>query len=251
MINQKQLGEKIKQLRESRELSQESLASKVNLPRPAISQIESGQRKVDSLELKKIAKLFSISVDELLADEKTTEKKKSKRKKITMPKLHKEKFKQVLLYILEKCGAKPNVGETVLYKLLYFCDFDFYEVFEKPLTGMNYRKINYGPAPCDFDEITKKMFKNGQLKKITTEYYGKPQKKYIPLVRADLKEIGVEEKEIIDKVINKLSDMDASTIAEYSHQDIPCEVTPDKEIIDYELVFYRKPAYSVRNYPEE
>ena len=251
MITQKKLGQKIKKLREQMGWSQEIFASKLNLPRPAISQIESGQRKVDSLELKKIAELFSVSIDELLLDTTRTKREKKKRKRFTMPKLDKEKFKQVLLYILEKCGAKPNVGETVLYKLLYFCDFDFYELYEKPLTGMKYRKINYGPAPCDFDELVEEMIKNDELKRISTEYYGNPQKKYIPLINADLKEIGVEGKEVIDKVINKLSDMDATRIAEYSHQDIPCDTTPDKEVIDYELVFYRKPAYSVRNYQEE
>ena len=250
MITQKKLGEKIRKLREDIDFSQESLALKLNLPRPAISQIESGQRKVDSLELEKIAKLFNISVDELLADE--IKIKQKTKKKFIMSKLEKEKFKQVLLYILEKCGAKPNVGETVLYKLLYFCDFDFYEIYEKSLTGMNYRRINYGPAPCDFDEIVKEMLEDGQLKKINTEYYGNPQKKYIPLVDVELgkAKIGVEGKEVIDKVINRLSDMNASAIADYSHQDIPCDTTPNKEIIDYELVFYRKPAYSVRNYPE-
>lgn len=251
MITSQKLGKKIKKFREGLDLSQESLASKLNLSRPTISYIELGQRKVDSLELEKIANLFNVSVDELLTDEKEKRKKMRKEKKSTIPKFYKEKFKQVLLYILEKCGAKPNVGETVLYKLLYFCDFDFYELHERPLTGMSYRKIKYGPAPCVFDEIIKEMIKDGQLKKIIAEYYGKPQKKYIPLVNADLTKIGVEGKEVIDKAINKLSDMDATRMAEYSHQDIPCDTTPDKEIIDYELVFYRKPAYSVRNYPEE
>ena len=45
--------------------------------------------------------------------------------------------------------------------------------------------------------------------------------------------------------------MNASGIADYSHGDIPCDTTPNKEIISYELVFYRKPAYSVRNYSNE
>lgn len=251
MITQKKLGQKIKKLREDLGWSQEVLASKLNLPRPAISQIESGQRKIDSLEIKKIAKLFNTSLDELLTEDKKTKAEPKRKRKISIPKLDRGKFKQVLLYILEKCGAKPNVGETVLYKLLYFCDFDFYEIHEKLLTGMSYRKINYGPAPCDFNEIISEMIEKGEIKKINTEYYGNPQKKYIPLVDVDLKKIGLEGKEIIDKVINKLSDMDAATITEYAHRDIPCDTTPDKEIINYELVFYRAPAYSVRNYPEE
>ena len=39
-----------------------------------------------------------------------------------------KKLKNVILYILEKCAGKPNVGETVLYKLLYFIDFDNFEI---------------------------------------------------------------------------------------------------------------------------
>ncbi|MDD4141558.1 MAG: hypothetical protein PHR20_02025 [Bacteroidales bacterium] len=34
----------------------------------------------------------------------------------------------VLLYILERCSGKTNVGKTVLYKLLYFSDFNYYEL---------------------------------------------------------------------------------------------------------------------------
>lgn len=258
MVTYKQLGEKIKRLREGRGWPQELLAEKLNLPRPAISQIESGQRKVGSLELKRITKLFNVSFDELFDEEyNKISKGISQKKKCVALKFNqasKAKLKQVLLYILEKCGAKPNVGETVLYKLLYFCDFNFYELYEKPLTGLTYKRIKFGPSPCGFEGIVKEMIKKGQLKKITADYYGKPQKKYIPLIEADLEKvkIGVNGKEVIDNVINsRLSDMNASAIADYSHQDIPCETTPEDEIIDYELVFYRKPAYSVRNYPED
>ncbi len=256
MITHKQLGEKIKKLREGRNWSQELLAKKLNLPRPAVSQIELGQRKIDSLELKAITELFNVSFDELIGNDGKIPQKIKKGGAISV-KLNlstKENLKQVLLYILSKCGAKPNVGETVLYKLLYFCDFNFYELYEKSLTGLTYKRIKFGPAPCGFHEVVKEMIKDGQLKKINTKYYGKSQKKYIPLERADLEKvkIGVNAKEVIDDVINsRLSDMNASAIADYSHQDIPCETTPEDEVIDYELVFYRKPAYSVRNYPED
>lgn len=45
--------------------------------------------------------------------------------------------------------------------------------------------------------------------------------------------------------------MNASTISEYSHQDVPWIVTPERHRIDYESVFYRTPAYSVREYTED
>jgi hypothetical protein len=54
---------------------------------------------------------------------------------------NKEKFKELLLYILYEVGMKPNIGKTVLYKLLYFCDFNFYELYGKSITGMQYIKL--------------------------------------------------------------------------------------------------------------
>ncbi len=250
MITKHKLAEKIKKLREDRDLSQEELASRLGVPRPSISQIESGQRDISSIELAKLSKIFDISVDELLSEEKEHREVKRQSK---MPKFNKDKFKQVLLYILEKCGARANVGETVLYKLLYFSDFDYYEMYENYLTGASYRKISYGPAPCDFQKVVEEMITDGQLKKVTADYHGKAQKKYLPLVRAEIDKWNwaAREKEVIDSVIERLSSMDATTISDYSHSDIPWEVAEDKEFIDYEAVFYRKPAYSVRVYPEE
>lgn len=253
MITKHKLAEIIKKMREDRELSQEDLAAKLGVPRPSISQIESGQRDVSSIELAKIAKIFEISVDDLLSPDLGEKECRDMKKEAKAPKFDKEKFKQVLLYILDKCGAKANVGETVLYKLLYFSDFNYYELFEDYLTGAAYRKISYGPAPCDFQMITQEMIDEGKLKKVTTEYYGKSQKKYLPLVDADINgwKWSAREKEVIDNVIERLSGMDATTISEFSHEDIPWEVTKDKDIIDYDTVFYRKPPFSVRAYPEE
>lgn len=251
MITKQELAKRIKKFREDLELSQEQLAGKLGLPRPSISQIESGQREISSIELAKLAQIFEISTDDILSPE--LEKKKVKDAKITfaMPKFNREKFKQVLLYILEKCGAKANVGETVIYKLLYFIDFNFYELYEEYLTGATYRKISYGPAPCEIKDVIREMIKNKQLKKVVTDYFEKPQKKYLPLIEPDLGILNAQEKEIIDKVIDNLSSMNASTITDYSHHDIPWEVTQDKKIINYDTVFYRKPPYSVRSYPEE
>lgn len=252
MITKHKLAERIKKLREDLGLSQEELARMLELPRPSISQIESGQRDINSIELAKVAKIFEISVDDLLSPE-LDKAEKVLRKTSRLPRFDKEKFKQVLLYILEKCGARANVGETVLYKVLYFADFNYYELFEDYLTGAAYRKISYGPAPCDFKNIIEEMIDEGQIKKVTTEYYGKPQKKYLPLVNADIDKWNwsAREKKVIDDVIERLSSMDAIAITEYSHNDIPWEVTKDKEIIKYDTVFYRTLPYSVRAYPEE
>lgn len=250
MITKNELAKRIKKFREDIGFSQEELATKLNLPRPSISQIESGQREVSSIELAKLSEIFRISTDDLLSPDLEKECHLPK-KRFNKHKFNKEKFKQVLLYILEKCGAKPNVGETVLFKLLYFVDFNYYELYEDYLTGEVYRKISYGPAPCHFNKTVNEMIKNKQLEKITTDYFGRPQKKYIPSVKPNFEMLSGKELKVIDEVIERLSSMNAAAIEDYSHQDIPWEVTKDRVIIDYDTVFYRKPAYSVRMYPEE
>lgn len=259
IITQIELGKRIKTLREDFSYSQEELARVLRLARPTISQIEAGIREVSGIELAEIAKVFDISLDVLLdvqidvkeykfAQEELRKQSYPQDIRVSIPKINKSKFKNVLLYILEKCGAKPNVGETVLYKLLYFADFNFFELYEESFTGAIYRKINFGPAPQGFTEIVNEMIQKGELKRDTNNYYGKPQKRYLPLVKADLTKLKAHEKEVLDKVIDQLSDFNATEISNYSHEDIPWKVTPDKEIIDYDLVFYRMPAYSVRTY---
>ncbi|MCB0486399.1 MAG: SocA family protein, partial [Flavobacteriaceae bacterium] len=158
-----------------------------------------------------------------------------------------EKFKQVLLYLLERCGGKPNVGETVIYKLLYFADFNFYELFEEQLTGATYRKLKYGPVPREFVEIVNEMVKNQELVTVEDSYYGYPQTRYIPLKKADLNQLSAAAKTVLDSVVERFSDKSATWLSNYSHDDIPWKATAEKEVIDYELVFYRTPAYSVRD----
>ena len=53
---------------------------------------------------------------------------------------------------------------------------------------------------------------------------------------------------LIDDVLDKLSNMNATTISEYSHKDVPWITTSHGKCIDYETVFYRTAPYSVREY---
>ena len=164
-----------------------------------------------------------------------------------MTKFHEKKFTQVLHYIIHKCGAKENVGKTVLYKLLYFTDFDFYELNEVPLTGETYTKIKYGPAPLHFDEAIKSLKDDRKIQEFRTRYVY-PQKKYISLENPDISLLSGKEVELINNVTDKLSNMIATQISEFSHKDMPFVATKDGEKIDYELVFYRDSITSIRKY---
>ena len=255
----KNLGIKIKRIREKLDLSQEALTKKLGISRVAISQIETGDRKISAEEIVKFAKVFNIPADVLLdlkkdievVFEKTMKKSEKKQEiRISVPQQNLQKFKEILIYILEKIGSKPNVGETVLYKLLYFIDFNFYEKYEEQLIGATYIKNHRGPTPKEFIKIVKEM-EGKELVKVKDKYFQYPQTKYLPLRKPDLTQFKAHEKEVVDDVLNNLSNMNASEISEYSHNDVPWQTTEDGEIIEYEAVFYRTSPYSVRNYGEE
>jgi transcriptional regulator with XRE-family HTH domain len=256
----KKLGLRVKAFRESAEISQQELAERLGVSRPTISQIESGERKISADELIKLSEIFNLSVDGLLDLEKQPrvillrdkEKKKVKNQlRINVPQKNLEKFKEVLLYLLDKVGSKSNVGETVVYKLLYFIDFNFYEKYEEQLIGATYQKNRYGPTPIEFKRIVAKMLEDEELVKVESNYFNYPQTKYLPLRKPDLSKLKANEIAIIDHVLHKLSDMNASQISEYSHNDVPWLTTEDGGIIEYESVFYRTAPYSVREYGTE
>lgn len=58
--------ERLKNARTTLNLSQEFVARQMNMSRPTISAIESGQREVKAEELNRFSRLYGVSVDELL-----------------------------------------------------------------------------------------------------------------------------------------------------------------------------------------
>jgi len=250
---------RIKELREARNLKQEQVAQYLGIERPAYSQRESGDRKFQVDEIMKLADLFEISCDELLGrsvlpevilerESSTNGGEKPSQIRIEVPQKNLRKFREVLLYILNKVGAKPNVGKTVLYKLLYFIDFNYYELYEEQCIGATYYKNPHGPTPLEFQEIVKEMAENGDLEMVTSKRFQYDQKKYLPLRPCNRAELTGRDLEVIDKVLDALSDMTAHQISAYSHGDIPWIATENGKEIPYESVFYRTPAYSMREY---
>ena len=248
-LTQINLGKRIRALREEMDLSQESLADHLSVTRQAVGQIEKGERKIDSLELVKLSSFFSVSVEELL---KPVEKPhgSAQTPRVSDYKFAPDKLRSLILFILEKCGGKPNLGETVLYKLLYFIDFEATEVLGHPMTGMPYVRLQYGPVPRkkEYEQVLRIMIEQEELKIISHEYYGHQQKRYVNLCEPDSKIFSKAEEEIINRNLMQLSDMKAAEIAHYVHGDIPWKKTTDGDVIDYNLAFQRELPYSRFDY---
>lgn len=258
------LSKKIKQLREKNGFSQEYMAGNLSMSRPTYMQIEKNARELTISEAEKLASIFGMSLENFLAGkepakidiifEKGKKKKQAKKNniRISVPQEYKKKFKATLAYILKKVGGKPNVGMTVLYKLLYFIDFDYYEKFEEQLTGAVYIKNHYGPTPVMFAKITGEMQSNNELEAVSTKFYKKDQKKYFinPEYNHDLSVFSAREIKHIDNELERLSDLNAAELSDLSHDDVPWITAEYGDPLDYESVFYRTDKTSVRDYGE-
>jgi transcriptional regulator with XRE-family HTH domain len=256
------LGKFILEQRKKHNLTQEFLASEIGVSRPTYVQIEQGARDVTITEAGKLASVFGIPFEDFrrskdsavsieIKKEKTKPKIAKQEIRISVPQKNLEKFKEVLLYVLSKVGGKSNVGEAVVYKLLYFIDFDFYEKFEEQLIGATYIKNHYGPTPVEFKAVVDDMIKNGEVVKVEGKYFNYPQRKYLPVRRPNLNVLSGREIGHIDDVLARLADKNAKEMENYSHEDIPWQAAEDGKQISYESVFYRDERYSVRNYDDE
>lgn len=256
-------GKFIQQQRVKRNMTQEYLAAELGMSRPTYLHIERGERELTISEAKKLAALFDMPLSNFLAEKESEQKVTIKKKKIAIqkekgsirinvPQEKAEKFEQVLMYILAKIGGKPNIGQTVLYKLLYFIDFDYYEKFEEQLIGAKYIRNHFGPTPVMFAKIMDNMEKEGKVEKIKSKFYKHDQTKYLvnPHKPLDLSALSARELAHIDWEIDRLGDLTATQISALSHIDTPWVAAKEREPLEYEHVFYRPEETSVREYGE-
>ena len=251
----------IKSLRVERKFSQLEIAKKLGISRSSYVAFEQGKRDLAFSEAAELGKMFEISLDDIqngrvIVPEIILEKNKNIKllqkitDRISIPQERVKKFKQVLLYVLSKVGGKPNIGQTALYKLLYFIDFDYYEKFEEQLIGARYIKNTHGPTPVAFAKIINELEEEGKIETVKSKFYKYDQTKYLvnPKEKIDLSGLSGAEIAHIDWELNRLSDLTAAQISALSHKDTPWLVAKEKEQLDYEHVFYRPEETSVGEY---
>lgn len=258
-------GETITQLRTNADLSQQEVADKLEMARATYASLEANRRDPSLGEINALARLHQIAPISLIDDTHINNRVEESvapyvfdidDSGITprdVPTLKAEKLREVLLYLLEKVGAKPNVGETVLYKLLYFIDFDYYEKYGESVTGLTYVRNHYGPTPqlVEFTSIIDSMKLADELEVVETPYFSHKQKKYLPTIKPSLDRLSAKELDHINDEILRLADKSANELSELSHLDVPWLASRDKEVIDYQLAMYRTSATSVREYEDE
>lgn len=154
--------------------------------------------------------------------------------------INKKKYEQVIIYLCSKLGGVIR-GKKKLAKLLYFADFDYFEKFQKPITGDIYKALPMGPFPSKLEDVSSEM---EEKKEIIIENIEErdgyiPTEVYRCLVKPDTSVFESNEKKMLDRVVLKYGHLTGKQLEELSHAEAPYVGTEPKKEIPYELSFYR------------
>ena len=142
------------------------------------------------------------------------------------------------MYILSQCYNKPSFGKTVLCSLLYFIDFNYYAIYGELLTQETYIKTRRGIKPEHFKEVSEDLIGKKQLFLRKEPYYNRILHRYYLTIIPSCK-FSEKELEIINFVIQKLSNNNASSITKYAKYDPPIFIANLNERIDCRFVFLK------------
>ena len=163
-----------------------------------------------------------------------------------MFKLDEKKYQNTILYFAKNIGKGSVRGKKKMYKLLFYLDFDFFEKYEKPITGTIYHKLKMGPAPSYFDTITSDLEKNKALsitKRKTAPGYNDTIV-YKSLKDPDMSVFSQKEIQMLKRITDLYGGKSGTELEKLSHSEAPYMAVEDGEEIPLELSFYRGTDFS-------
>lgn len=225
-------AQKIRRIREEKKLRQSEIAPKLGISRSSYIEIEKGQKELTLTQLKCLASILDLSLEELLLDT----------SQVAQKDFNLEKYKHMVLNCLEHGGDKRDgkLTKTKLAKLVYLADFTWFYHNLMPMSGLAYRRIQQGPVPDQYFRVIDELFESGTItidKKNNSNVWliGLTEKK------APSNKLTKEEIELIKKVGKKWQDKNTQEIVDFTHKQLPWKICRTGELIPYELITQEEP----------
>lgn len=149
----------------------------------------------------------------------------------------KKKLKELILHIAEECKDDPTFGYTKLNKILFVSDFYAYIVQGRSITDATYFHLKNGPAPKQILQAQDELIQKDRAKIEEREYFGRTQKRIVPLSGPDISIFSQKELNLIAEAIELVKGKTAWEISDWTHRTIPWLLTKHKEDIPYFTAF--------------
>ena len=144
-----------------------------------------------------------------------------------------EKLKELILYISAKCAGHSKFGATKLNKILFYSDFIAFQCYGCPITGVDYQKLENGPAPRRLLPIEDQMKRDGELAIQVVPLGRNEQHRRVNLRAAKLSMFSADEIAIVDSIIDTFKDLGAGDVSQISHGEMGWKAARMKETIPY------------------
>jgi transcriptional regulator with XRE-family HTH domain len=215
----------IRGAREKKGFSQSDLALKLGISRPSYIAIEQGKRELTMGEFEKLSSILNVSFEEVENGESPNY----------------EKYKEMILSFLR---MGKNVTKTKLAKLVYLSDFAWFYDHLQSMSGMQYRKIKYGPVPDAYFRALDELKEEG---KIIIDCKNSDGKEMLIISESDsnykqkLGNISADEIALMKDIYKKWKDKKTAEIVNFTHNQLPYLMADDEEIVSYALITQEDP----------
>ena len=208
-------------MRIARGFSQLEIAKKLGISRTSYIAVEQGKRELSLAEAQKIADIFGISLEEIESG--------------MTPNY--EKYKEMILaYLRDAAPADGKIPKTKLAKLVYLADFAWFYDHLQSMSGMAYRKIQYGPVPDVYFRVIDELFEAGKIEIENTDDGAMLISETASGRRAELSALNGDERSLIKNIAKKWKNKRTQEIVAFTHGQLPYLVSHDNEIIPYEVI---------------
>ena len=145
-----------------------------------------------------------------------------------------EKFKNLIHYVIFRAGAHDGFGATKLYKVLWFSEARQFILSGSPITGAEYVREKYGPIPKLGMAIREELSAERKIKQWRrAPYHNRTSWRFKSLASPFPLTLSSEEKQAVDYWIRHIDeDHTAQSISEQSH-DYAWEIAEMKEALPF------------------
>lgn len=134
---------------------------------------------------------------------------------------------------------KITLFKTKLNKLLFYADFNAYQLTGYSITGLEYRAIQFGPVPSHFQKMYVNLSEQGQIS-IDEQYFGNGA--YGDEINTnttfDQTLFSQEELKVLEFVAKRYGKLSTDDIVKLSHEETAwCDNAEQKALINYRYAF--------------
>jgi hypothetical protein len=148
------------------------------------------------------------------------------------------KFAEMMMYVASRLRESP-AGATKLNKLLWYADIEHFRRHGRTITGAEYQKLEWGPAPRRLLPVREQLINSGQAEQVKTQSGDWVEQRLVPRRAPDISVFTPEELTVIDDVVERMRPLTASQISDLSHREPAWFLPAMQDTIEPELAYLR------------